>query len=288
MENILGTLNENDFRVSLSDVIRPQDECVWISSGVWTFAHHFGWPRDEIADRLLDIVLDVIGPERTLLLPSYTFAYAKNRQYDIRLTPPETGVLPKTALRRDGFLRTLKPINSYLVFGPRANEVLALPCATAWGSDSVMEWVENNDVRLCVLGVPWHEACSFYHRAEQIANVPYRYYKRFPGALLRDGEVIGQCEETMFVTSLVCRPAIDWARIHVRTLAVGEVLVGRYPVIFVESVTAKVVQEAGLSILQENPYGLVKNANEVREWVANDRLNEIRALPPGDQSPFNS
>lgn len=282
-----ATLTEADFRASLNEVIRPDDGCVWLAAGIWTFAHRFGWPPAEIPRRLLDLILDAVGPQRTLILSSYTFSYARTRVYDIARTLPETGVLPVAALGHAAFRRTLKPINNYLVAGPRAAEVLALPCTTAWGEDGVMAWAETNDVRLCIVGVPWDEACSFYHRAEQVAAVPYRFYKRFPGLLMRNGTTVGPCEETMFVGSLSVRPAFNWRRIRPRIPQWGEVLRGSHPLIFVESAKASAVQGAGLSILEDDPYGLLTNADAVREWVSNDRDREIEQLPQSDRCASN-
>jgi hypothetical protein len=283
----LASLTETDLRTALTNAIRPDDECIWISGGIWTFASRLGWPVAETPSRVLDVVLDVIGPSRTLLLPSYTFSYAKTRQYDSVETPPETGVLQKAALGNPAFQRTVKPINNYLVTGPRADEIMALPCTTAWGADSVLAWVEDNDVRICMIGVPWHDACSFFHRAEEVFSVPYRFYKRFPGTLLRAGKTVGTCEETMFVCSLSVRPQFDWRRISSRIADYGEVLSGAHPMIFIESTKAKAIHQAGLSVLREDPYGILTNAPQVRDWVAHQRTREIGELLPCDQTMLN-
>lgn len=284
-----ASLTEQDVYDTLSDVFTPDDEIIWISGGIWTFAHRSGWPVAQIAPRLLEIILAVAGTGRTILLSSYTFAYARSRRYDPIRSLPETGVLPQAALGHHAFRRTLKPINNYLVAGPRADEVMALPCTTAWGDDGVMGWVERTNARICMFGVPWHEACSFYHRGEARRAVPYRFYKRFPGVLMRDAEEIGLCEETLFVGSLNVRPDFDWSRVRRRMPALGEILAGRNPGIFAESATAATIIGACESILAEDPYGLLTNAAAVRYWIAEGRrAEEIAALPPDDRSALNT
>ncbi|MEI6987560.1 MAG: AAC(3) family N-acetyltransferase, partial [Rhodospirillaceae bacterium] len=219
---------------------------------------------------------------------SYSFSYAKSRRYDPHRTRPETGILPQTAMSHPAFRRTLKPINNYLVAGPRAPEIVALPCSTSWGDDGVMGWVERMNARICVFGTPWHVAASFYHRGEAKQAVPYRFYKRFPGVLMHDTEEVGPCEETLFVCSLSEPPEFDWSRIRPRMPEFGDIVAGRNRKIFAESAQASTVIAACESILTEDPLGLLTNAETVRYWI-NDgrRAKEIVALPPGENSRLN-
>lgn len=283
----MASLTESDVHAILADIIDPNDEVVWLASGLWTFAHRLKWPTKEIPARFLSTVLTFLGPHRTLLISSYTFVYAGTRIYDVVRTAPETGVVARGALVHPSFVRTKQPIHNYLVAGPRAAEVAALPCSTAWGDDGVLAWIEKNNARLCMLGVPWHEGCSFFHRAEAVAAVPYRYFKKFPGRLLSNGVEIGPCQETMLVRSLAVAPDFDWARIRQQLPQHGPIRTSRNPLVFAESASAAHVQAAGLHILSEDPYGLLTNSGLIRDWVSKSRSSEIMALAPGDQSPFN-
>ncbi|MEI6987493.1 MAG: hypothetical protein WCK65_15345, partial [Rhodospirillaceae bacterium] len=53
----------------LCDIL-TDDEIIWLSGGIWTFASRLGWPVAEIAPRLLEIILDAAGPSRTIIMSS--------------------------------------------------------------------------------------------------------------------------------------------------------------------------------------------------------------------------
>lgn len=280
----MSALTERDFRRALEAVIPPQDDVVVIYSGIWTFGHRFAWDTTELPDRLLDIIDDVVGPDRTLLYPTFTSDFVQTRRYDlVRSTP--IGVIPERVIHRPGVRRTRQPLHSFAVRGPRAKEVLALPCTTSWGDDGILGWMGEVNARLCPLGLPWHEACSFFHRVEKVLQVPYRYYKRFAGVLLDDGREIGACEEVKYSWSLRVRPRWDYTIVRPRLTKAKAILSGGNPLIPLESANAKSILAACIELLSENLYAYVVNVDEVKDWVAHGKADEVAELAPDEQWP---
>ena len=111
------SITEEDIRKQLSQTILPEDDVVVVYSGLWMFGSLLGLAIKDIPDVLLNIFLDFLGHERTLLLPTYSYAYTSSRVYDLKRSRAETGVLPAHALRRKDFTRTMSPLNSYAVSG---------------------------------------------------------------------------------------------------------------------------------------------------------------------------
>ncbi len=266
----------------LEDVFRallpPDNDVIAVYSGLWTFVHAFGWPPDQAAARVLEILEDVAGEGRTLVLPAYSYLdFARNRTFDLVRTAPDTGSLPETALAGGAFRRSRSPMNSYLVKGPRAEELLTLPCTTAWGLDGVLGWLCGVNARVCVLGVPW-VSCSLMHHAEEILMVPYRYFKRFAGRMFEDGEEIGPCAEVMYSRSLHAVPEWDITGFGRALRADGAVKVGDNRRIPMESGLARDIHRVNEDLFREDMYCYITNGDELDAWIRNGKDDEMAGL----------
>src|SRR5690606_6772574 len=263
----------------LGKVVLPSDETFLIYSGIWTFGHRFKALPLEIPRLILDAVEEFAGKDRTVLFPAYSYSYNRDRTYDIRNTKPETGVLPETFLHRDGVRRTHSAINSFLAKGPLADEVVPILGRTLWGENSLLEWMERSNVRIVTLGLPWALSCGYLHRMEELAKVPYRYYKDFPGMYRDEGGAWKEWSETMYVRPLGVPSQFNWHRVNDLMYERRQVLIGSLSGVQIESCLAKDMVETGLDLLFQDPYALIANVGEVKSWIDKGGLEEeIRAL----------
>ncbi|MBT5107889.1 MAG: hypothetical protein HOM25_04350 [Rhodospirillaceae bacterium] len=274
----VGALSEDDFYRVLDEVVGPEDEVLAVFSGLYTFAHRFRWAPHETPTKLLDVFEDFIGSRRTLVVPAYCFSFPRTRIFDLKRTQTDIGVLPDCAVERPTFSRLVKPMNSYMVTGPRSEEFLNLPCRTAWGQDGALAWLARVNAKILILGVPWHEACSLYHYAEELLSVPYRYHKRFHGDLRQDGISLGSCEEVMYSRSANVSPNWDHGRIYPRLVESGAVISAKHPAIPLEASHASDIVAVTCEMLEQNPYAYVTNDDEVRNWVIHGKVREIASL----------
>lgn len=280
---ISARLTGRQFGEALESVLGKPDEVFAVFSGIYTFAHRFGLPVDQAADLLIETMLDVAGQTRTLVLPAFCFSFPAKGVFDVIRTPSEIGLLPNRALRRPDFHRSAKPMNSYVVAGPRANELLSLKCTTAWGPDGVMAWLNDVGASTCILGVPWSEACSLYHLAEEMERVPYRYFKRFTGELLRDGKHAGSCEEIMFARSVTVPPVWAHDRIDRALEREGVIRQSSEPQFSLSAASTPDIVRVTRRMLQEDPYAYVVNAEAVRAWSETGLADEEQKLPPANR-----
>jgi len=282
----MARLTETEIAELLGRVIPADDDVVVVFSGVWTFAHRLTFPPAETGDQLLDVLQDVVGPDRTLVLPAYTFLdFARTRTFDLKRSVPEGGLLTECAVGRPGWQRLAKPMNSYCVVGPRAGEMTALPSTTAWGRDGVLSWLNKVKARTLVLGVPW-ESCSIMHHAEETLAVPFRYYKRFQGRLKEDGKDRGSCEEVMYVRSLEVPPEWDISPLG-RVLNDRKlVLDGGLAAVPLQSAPADVVHAVNEELMGDDPYIYHTNRDAVIDWVAGGGAErEMATLKPEERWP---
>jgi len=142
-----------------------------------------GMPR---AALLLDQAFsEVLGPEGTLLLPTYSYSFCKNEPFDPGTTPSDVGEFTEYFRTRPGVVRSLDPIFSVAGRGPKAAELFADLPRDCFGRDCIYERLVHAGAKICNVGVGFRYA-TFIHHAEQSFGVPYRYLKLFIGKIRRD------------------------------------------------------------------------------------------------------
>lgn len=266
----MGTkISQLDFEKALNDVISPDDQVVVIYSGLWSFAHRLDCDYQDAPAWLLDVIMNVVGDQRTLVMPCFTNFFPKVGRLDLKRDQSDcSGDLSNYALASGEFLRTRNAIHSHLVCGPLSEDVLSLPFTTSWGSESILGWFGDVDARICPLGLPWHLGCSPYHHMEEMLNVPYRYFKKFSGDLFNDGVPIGIVEENKFCADLVVQPVFEHARVNPHLLATGDIQKCENKLIPLQSAPARSIYRVTEALLAKDPYFYVKNREEIEEWVA--------------------
>ena len=278
-----NVISYSDIKSQLRKVVTPDDEVVVIFSGIWMFGSLLGKTVREVPDYLISTILESLGPERTVIFPSYTYGYGSTRKFDLITSKPETGVLPARALLRPEFVRTSSPLNSYLISGPRTQEALGITDTSLWGDESVMGWFDKVSARICVLGEPWHQACTHYHRAEDILQVPYRYYKKFPGSISKNGIYFSDCAPTMFVRPMGCEMVRDYTGPAKIMKQRNMILSGDNPSFPIESALAPNIVKACTDLLSDDIYAYVSNKNQLMEWVGRAMNEEVSKLSDGER-----
>jgi aminoglycoside 3-N-acetyltransferase len=272
----MNRLDRAQFRRWFERLLEPTDEVVVVYSGIWTFGHQLDLPIRDVPRMLIEGMLEALGSERTLLLPSYTYAYARTRSYAPAESVPETGVLPQAMWREFPCVRTRSALNSFLAIGPKAGTLAQVVGATLWGEGSLKCTFERTHARMVTLGIPWKDSLGFLHRIEEAGRVPYRYHKTFHGQWVEGGQT-RPWAETMYVRSIEVMPVFVWSRVDELLRARGRVRKAPGPV-FIESADAADIVAAGLEIIADDPYAMLENADQVREWVRHGKAAEIEAL----------
>ncbi|MBM3553945.1 MAG: AAC(3) family N-acetyltransferase [Alphaproteobacteria bacterium] len=267
---------------SVESMVRAEDEIVLVFAGLWSLAQGWELPRREIPGRILATLLEVAGTKRTVAMPGWVYTYPRDRHYDPVRTRPETGLLAETLHHHPGCRRTLQPGQSFLALGPHGDDLITCRGGTGWGDDSGMAWFETKKTRVVMLGVTW-EFCGLYHRAEEAAKVPYRYFKRFPGTIEIDGRDRRSTQETLFVRSRLVSTVT--ANPKIRAFLSGLPGVDNAPdcPFICASNTASEIITTCRDLLQNDPYAFVANQDDVVAWVENGRSDEIAALAENER-----
>ncbi|PTU32360.1 HAD-IIIC family phosphatase [Stenotrophobium rhamnosiphilum] len=206
----------------------------------------------------------------TIALPAFTFSFCGGRPYQCQDSPSEVGVLADWLLKANPTaIRTPHPIYSFTVAGPAAQRIGACAASTTFGDDSPFALFESEDAVIVMLGCGW-EYCTQFHRYEEMAKVPYRYFKTFSGrADLGDGHGERSVSADMFVRKLEANPINDFMPAIGRLREEGAVRSGVLWRGRVEAVSAFDLARVCTSMVAADPYAFVTNRADVVHALAN-------------------
>ena len=124
---------------------------------------------------LIDRVLDAIGPEGTLILPTFNFDLRSGENFDPQKTATVCGALSEAARLRPDFERTKNALHSFVVKGKLKEALFACDRLCSYGKGSIFELVADQKCQLLSIDLSLHNSFTFIHYIEEIARVPYRY-----------------------------------------------------------------------------------------------------------------
>lgn len=128
----------------------------------------------------LESLMEAVGDEGTILLPTFNWDFCKGITFDYYRTPGRTGSLGKVALKRKDFIRTRHPIYSFAVWGKDAGRLYEMENKDSFGQDSPFAYLKNVKAKNLFIDVSYQDSFTFAHYVEEWEGaVPYRYVKNF-------------------------------------------------------------------------------------------------------------
>ena len=151
---------------------------------------------------VMGVLRDLLGPDATILMPAFTFSFGEKRVWDARTTKSEMGALTEYFRKLPETTRTLHPLHSFSVTGPRSAEFLACEDLSSFGPTSPFELLYQMNAVNIGLGTELEGGATFLHYGEEIVHVPYRYFKDFPGEVISEDGVLSDKTYKMFVREI--------------------------------------------------------------------------------------
>ena len=152
-----------------------------------------------IPHQIINDILDIIGKNGTLLLPTFNWDYCVKKKFDIKKTISKCGALSNIALNREDFSRTKHPIYSFAVTGKYKNFLCSLNNKSAWGPNSPFDFMYNKKAKNLFIGIDYKDAFTMDHYFEQKAKVKYRYSKDFTSIYINKFGKKSKKKYSMFV-----------------------------------------------------------------------------------------
>lgn len=173
----LMTVTEDDVLKALTDVGVESGDTIYVASSLTVL----GYSRT-IVDDCINALLEAVGPNGTVLVPTFNFGFCHGESYDPATTPSKTGVLTEAFRKRPGARRTIHPpFHSVAVIGKQADLIAGIRSPSSFGKESVFHWLYKQDAKCVLLGCSYRDGAVHFHWLEELFQVPYRYWKQFRG-----------------------------------------------------------------------------------------------------------
>lgn len=158
-----------------------------LKKGDEVFVHsdlgHFGKISDvrnknQFLDFFIRALLETIGKEGTLIIPTFTYSYCNKQIYDPKESPSTIGILTEYFRKQPGVVRSLDAIFSISAVGKKKNYFsnVGLNC---FGQNSIFDKLYKKNVTILFIGDTFD--ITFMHYVEKKHGVNYRFDKEFKG-----------------------------------------------------------------------------------------------------------
>ncbi len=128
-------------------------------------------------------LLNVIGNEGTIIVPTFTHSFRQGKVFNILESPSEKslGIYAEYIRKTQSSVRSSDPLFSMAAIGPDAQELMNRKSINCFGKGSVYERLFEANVRYLALGITYSTGLSAFMHLERLANVPYRKELRLEG-----------------------------------------------------------------------------------------------------------
>ena len=236
--------------------LRPGDVTM-VHSALFRLGKIGDAPIQEIPSRIYAALRRQVGPEGTIVVPTFNFEFCRGREFDRNHSPSKSmGAFSEYVRQLPDSRRSPHPIQSLAAIGPLAKDITHRDTAGAFEEDSSFDAVIEYDAKILTIGCGF-EAVSLVHWAEEQVGVPYRYWKSFSGPY-RDGRWAGHKTYQMYVRDLDLDPEVRLERIGRALRRRGELRRLRLGAGAVTACRARDFAVAALQLLRRDPTALIR------------------------------
>jgi aminoglycoside 3-N-acetyltransferase len=164
-------------------------DTVFLHSDALVTAELEGNDINEKAETLFAGILDAIGDEGTLVVPTFTYSATKGEVYNVQETKSDVGLLTEYFRNRPGVIRSLNPAFSVAVSGANAGAFAETSIDDCFGENTCFDLLYKLNGWIFTLGCSF-DRVTFIHYVDQAAKVDYRYFKTFPATIVNGSETI--------------------------------------------------------------------------------------------------
>ena len=182
------------FDYTRSDIINSLQE-VGVDKGDSIFIHSnlgfFGTLEDvdtteEYWRIFKDAIFQVITNEGTLIVPTFTYSFCWNQEFELDFTPSTVGMFSEM-VRKDSESKRSEDANfSISAIGKNYIYFTKDSPSHSFGKDSFWERFIQMDGKICCFNVGLMYN-TLIHYVEKLVSVPYRFDKSFNGVFVKNG-----------------------------------------------------------------------------------------------------
>lgn len=207
-------------------------------------------------------LIEVVGREGTIIVPTFTYSFRRNQIFDIQNTPSAKNLsIYSEFIRNDkNAIRSSDPLFSMAAIGPNAKKLMARNSFNCFGENSIYEKIFEQDIKFLCIGITYSTGLSAFMHLEKKSNIPYRKDLKLKGTS-KDikGKEFNDCaihfakDETFFQDAKTDRENIGN---YLEKTNISKSLNFKYGKHFL--IKAKNFEHSVLEKLYENPFCMIK------------------------------
>ena len=205
---------------------------------------------------LLDALEEFLGPEGTLVLPTFTYSFTKGEVFDRRSTPSTVGMITEIFRLRPGVVRNADPIFSMAASGAAREEFAQTSGRECFGSESTFALLRRRNAWIAGFGCIFNT--TFVHYVEKCFGVDYRFEKSFPGTLVDTDGSNRQTEASYYVRDLNRKSDSNLGRLRQRLVQANAFATADLGRVRAWAVRAGQFEEQAAALLRENGAALIE------------------------------
>ena len=228
-----------------------------VSSGDNLIVHSslfaFGRLKFELT-ALVELFLSLIGPEGSLIVPTYTFHLGENDLYVPDKTTSEgVGLFSEAVRRHDNTVRSYCPIHNHAGIGLQAEQLKLSDPEFSFGMNSDFDLFHKRNFKIILLGSDFSNSCTYLHHMEAVANVPYRKWIKLKRIIRCDGKIKELSCNYFARNEKIVKTTFNRIIPYLNNLITEQSAYGKSYAVLTED-----LHQATIAILNKDPYFFVK------------------------------
>ena len=174
------------FKISFNKLGLKKGDSIFLSTSLGMLGKAKNTKRfSTIADGLLDSLIDIIGPNGNIFVPTYSYSFGSKRKiFSVKNTKSKLGQFPNFFLKKKNILRSIDPMISVAGMGKDVKNILNKISHTSYGKNCVFErLLKLKNLKCCNVGLG-NNWVPFMHYVDWLNKVPFRYDKYFEGTII--------------------------------------------------------------------------------------------------------
>lgn len=183
----MNKYSEVDLMYSLQRVHLNPGDLVFIHSSLLHLGIMEGVSIQDTAANVYRVISEYLGPDGTLVVPTFNFDFAKGLEFDRQNTPSKNmGIFSEYVRRLPESIRSYHPMFSVAAVGRLASKICLRDTLSAFDEEGPFAVMLKEGCKLVFIGASIQSA-SLVHYVEEQLNVPYRYWKNVEGPYVDQG-----------------------------------------------------------------------------------------------------
>lgn len=142
---------------------------------------------EEVAELIFKSIMEVIGEEGTLVVPTFTYSFQQGQIYDVNGSPSTCGALTEYVRNLPHSIRSNDPAVSVAAVGSKAKLLTNSVSSNSYDENSFFSRFLSQKGK--IFNINFDAGSTFIHFVERELKVPYRYDKTFSGTVVINNEV---------------------------------------------------------------------------------------------------